>query len=200
MNVDRAKQQFLETTANHTMQVLQDDGVHRHLSFTNGGSSIYRFDLITWPGHLCITGDVETYVFQREHDMFTFFRSSNEYRINPRYWSEKIQNAGDSKCERHSEAKFKANINEWVSEWEFDDEELKAEVLRAVQDNILDYAGDETLAYHAVAEFDDYYDQGYHFQDFWEVSSSEYHFGYLWSCFAIVHGIELYNAQQQAAA
>lgn len=194
MTPERAKQQFQENTANHTLNIIKDDGVHRHLSFTNNGSSCYRFDLITWPGHLCITGDVETYVFQRVEDMFSFFKGSNEYGINPRYWAEKIINAGDSKWEKHSPELFEANVREWTDQWEFEDEGLKADVLNAVETEVLSCAEDEHAAYRAAFDFDDYLDEGYGFEDFFETSSKEYSFGYLWSCFAIVRGIEMYQA------
>jgi len=53
-----------------------------------------HFDLLTWPGYLCYTGDMGTYVFRRLHDMFQFFRrgeSIGERCIDIRYWAEKLE-------------------------------------------------------------------------------------------------------------
>jgi len=87
----KIRDRFARETAGHEMAVLHDDGLYRHLRFTNpqyGG--IYSFDLITWPGALAIRGDInEAYVFTRLTDMFEFFRSKRR-RINPHYWSEKL--------------------------------------------------------------------------------------------------------------
>ena len=70
---------FLRDVAEHEMIVVRDDGVHRHIRFKKPGTSCMHFDLITWPGYLCYTGDMGTYVFSRLTDMFEFFRTDREY-------------------------------------------------------------------------------------------------------------------------
>ena len=65
---------FLRDVQQHQIQVIRHDGVNRHIRFKRPGSMSYYFDLITWPGHLCYTGDMGTYVFRRMDDMFEFFR------------------------------------------------------------------------------------------------------------------------------
>lgn len=65
---------FLINTANHTMKIHRDDGIYRHLEFSRNGSNSYRFDLVTWPGYLCVTGDMGTWTFSRIADMFDFSR------------------------------------------------------------------------------------------------------------------------------
>lgn len=70
------------------MEVLQDDGLHRHVRFAQPGSGLYRFSLVTWPGHLAVTGDVESFTFARLPDMFEFF-GGRRSQINPSYWAEK---------------------------------------------------------------------------------------------------------------
>lgn len=90
---------FLKYTVDHSMEILRDNGCARHLKFSNSGSSVYGFDLITWPGYLCIAGDCGTYIFARNQDMFEFFRMSDDdfnhfleknkgLSINPKNWSE----------------------------------------------------------------------------------------------------------------
>ena len=65
---------FLEDIKDHRLTVRVNRGTDRHLHFSKPGSIDQSFDLVTWPGHLCYTGDMGTYVFERLPDMFTFFR------------------------------------------------------------------------------------------------------------------------------
>ena len=77
------QERFLEDIKNHYMKVLRDDGVNRHIRFTQGRFR-YHFDLITWSEHLCISGDCGTYVFRRTEDMFDFFQmDKNDFNNNP---------------------------------------------------------------------------------------------------------------------
>lgn len=71
----------------HIMTIENDSGLHRCLFFGKPGSSDYHFRLITWPGHLAISGDMGDFTFSRIDDMFDFFRGG---RITPRYWGEKL--------------------------------------------------------------------------------------------------------------
>lgn len=72
---DITEETFLADVAAHQIHVLRDDGVHRHIRFKRPGTYCMQFDLITWPGYLCYTGDMGTYVFNRLEDMFEFFRT-----------------------------------------------------------------------------------------------------------------------------
>lgn len=90
--------QFLKEVASHELHVLRDDGVYRHLRFQKPGTICMSFDLITWPGHLCYTGDMGTFVFQRVHDMLAFFRPPEGRakedpfrRIDRSYWHQKLE-------------------------------------------------------------------------------------------------------------
>lgn len=84
------------------MEILQDDGPHRHVRFAKPGTGLYRFDLVTWPGYLAISGDVESFVFTREYDMFKFF-GGRRSRINPHYWAGKCV-AGRDRLSAYDEA------------------------------------------------------------------------------------------------
>lgn len=46
-NQSRTLARFRADTAEHQLEVLQNNGLYRHLKFSRGGSSIYRFDIIT---------------------------------------------------------------------------------------------------------------------------------------------------------
>lgn len=90
-------------TANHTLTVLHDDGLYRHLRMSAGNSIAFSWDIITWPGSLAIRGDIgRELVFTRHTDMLDFFRDPDydvtvagggAPRINPDYWAEKTKTA-----------------------------------------------------------------------------------------------------------
>lgn len=87
----RAAQAFAKEFAEHELTVLHDDGLYRHLRFARAGTGVGRFDLVTWPGALAASGDLDGYVFTCAHDMIEFFRESGNDvgGINPGYWAEK---------------------------------------------------------------------------------------------------------------
>lgn len=62
--------------ANHTISVLRNDGMYRHWRCQKPGTWCMGFDIVTWPGSLCFTGDMGTYLFQRTNDMVAFMRDS----------------------------------------------------------------------------------------------------------------------------
>jgi len=91
------KDKFFKDVASHELVILRDDGVYRHLRFTRHNTRCMQFDFITWPGYLCYTGDMGTFVFERSKDMLAFFRPSEQNKEDPfkwidfRYWHEKIE-------------------------------------------------------------------------------------------------------------
>lgn len=115
-------ERFAADTATHSMKVLRDDGLYKHLRFTGTRpnkdtgeperSPFYWFDLVTWPGTLAINGDCGSYLFSRDTDMLAFFRGHN---INPQYWAEKVPASirGSLRC--YSEDKFRQLIKEQLA-------------------------------------------------------------------------------------
>ena len=86
---------FLRDVRDHQMTIELDQGVHRSLLFKRSHRSAYHFRLVTWPGHLAISGDMGDYTFARLIDMFDFFRFAGpaydcDDRINVGYWDEKL--------------------------------------------------------------------------------------------------------------
>ena len=199
------EKQFLKDIKYHSIEIVKDNGVHRHISFTNGGSQVYRFDLITWPGHLCITGDMGTYVFRRLNDMFEFFRmgdgdfnkrSGKRLNINAGYWGEKLQSVSTQGGYREfNEDGFKERVisfyrehveSEEPSEKEKNDlwQRIKCEVIETLECN-------EQAAYDAVHDFEY---KGFRFQDFFDGGATDQHtFHYIWCLYAIVYGINEYD-------
>ena len=191
------EEMFLSDVKNHTVEILKDDGVYRHVKFSNNGSSVYRFDLHTWPGELCITGDCGTYVFRRIYDMFEFFRtdnSNNRLNINPDYWGEKLLSIGtNAGYEEFSAETFIKCVKEEIDNF-FDDEEddtLKKECWALVNDELM-YCEYEFEYYQSINMFSDDRFPGL-FDEFWEYNTKEYTFSYLWCLYAIVWGIDQYD-------
>jgi hypothetical protein len=184
------KEGFLQNIANHQMRILRDDGVNRHIRYGEMGSSAYQFDLITWAGHLCITGDCGTYVFSRVNDMFNFFRGD---AINPGYWEEKcLAYDRHSKTTKYSPDLFRNNIARYF--WQSTSEMARIdrrELWAAIKEDVLSSADDgEIRALDAAIQFEH---DGFEFTDFWEYELNEYSFHYLWILYAIVYGINQYD-------
>ncbi|MFV8173755.1 hypothetical protein [Mycolicibacterium peregrinum] len=189
------------STRNHQMTVLRDDGLYRHIRFQEPGTSIWYWDLVTWPGHLVITGDLEDFHFARTADMFAFFRSSVGY-INPSYWAEKLR--GPQRYESHSPAVVKQKVYQefrWACEWW---EGQRAPLWREICDQILtdDVIHDEATTHLALRDFRHIGGDGkrFEFADTWEWEFKEYDYHFLLSLHAIVWGINQYDQARKAVA
>lgn len=188
------EQSFLKDVAGHRMTILRDDGVYRHIRFKKPDSGDMYFDLMTWPGWLCYSGDMGTYVFQRLPDMFEFFRTDRwrPHRgwgilyINLGYWSEKIQASDRDGVKRYSAEKFKAVVADWL-----DGAEASQEVRDAVAEEVLSCADDGE--YRARMAANDFEREGFRFTDFWEADLTEYTYRFVWCCYAIAWGVQQYD-------
>lgn len=119
----RSAERFARDTADHTLTVLHDDGLYRHLRFTSTDNRFYWFELVTWPGRLAFTGGIGAgFVFARLDDMFEFFRTAgmhagdNPNRIHPGYWAEKVID-GRERCSAYSEEKALGTVGEYIDGW-----------------------------------------------------------------------------------
>ena len=187
---------FLQSVCNHQMTVIKDDGVNRHLRFKAPGTIHMSFDVITWQGGLCYTGDMGSYVFQRLPDMFDFFRGSGP---NTGYWGEKCV-AVDS-CDgirEYSPDKAREVIEEWVAST-IDSVECNAEfaagLRAAVNDELLPKIHDGEQAIRGAAD-EFYYADGdttYWFKDFWEVTLTRKTSRFVWCCHALPWAIGVYD-------
>ena len=200
------EEMFLGDTTEHKITILRDDGVARHIRFRAPGTICYGFDLITWPGHLCISGDCGTYVFQRLEDMFELFRTSTEYAashpehklfINARYWGQKLLCIGtDAGYREFDEDAFKERVAKHFNNWKeccMPTESLCSSVWKEVEDQVLCCTCDgEHAAYRAVYDFSH---AGFQFDDFFDGGGTErYTSHYLWCLYAIAWGIRQYDA------
>lgn len=182
------EQRFLKDVSMHKMTVLRHDGVCRHLRFRKPGTGIEGFDLITWPGHLCVTGDMGTYVFARLEDMFEFFRTDRKQTnqgqtlfINLGYWAQKVL-AEDrhGKIEEFDEEIARKKLLEELKEFGGTREERREiydAVLRCFEDG-------EIEVKRALMD---------HFPDSWEWNLTDYTYRFTWNCYAIAWGIQYYD-------
>jgi len=178
-----------------------------------------HFDLITWPGYLCYTGDMGTYVFRRLEDMFEFFRTDrrddSSLNINRHYWSEKLQavdgNRHNGSAMQFSADKFRRVISEIRLEWIRDardtlSKEQRRELWEAVDEEILQVLGDDDQGYAAQIAARDFYwsadgmssryrhgKRGWEFHDLWEYSFNDYTHRFTWCCYALAWGIKQYD-------
>lgn len=202
------EQQFIDDVKNHQINIIKNDGLHRFIRFKLDDSTSYWFDLITWPGCLCISGDCGTYVFSRTEDMFDFFRmDDNDFNekkgrllnINPGYWGEKLDAIGRQGYMRFDSEEFEDKVKrcfESYFESENYSEEVKKDVWSEIESYIISHSDDEYEANRAVQDF--VYDlpdeEKFEFIDFWDHGSSErFTWHYIWCLYAIVWGIKKYD-------
>lgn len=214
------EERFRKDTAKHVMTVVRNDGVHRHIRFKRPRESAYWFDLITWPGTLCIDGDMGTYVFRRIEDMFEFFRTDQDYynksgradklAINLGYWSEKLQAPKPDAATEYSAEKFAEHVieafNAWVEENKPDPENstadqrsefdmAKGELWSELENDVLRFANDgEIRSYDAANKFSSAIAPGFNMDDCWEWDNKEYTFDFIWCCYAITWGIQKFDS------
>lgn len=209
MTYECTEERFLNDVKYHQINIVKDDGVNRFIRFKKDKSSTYWFDLVTWPGFMCISGDCGTYVFSRLNDMFEFFRmADNDFNkrkdrllnINPSYWGEKLEATGRSGYMEFDSDIFAQRVKEYFDIYmaeDIEDEELKEELWDAIENDVLSNSHDgEYRAYDAVHNFrftsDD--KERFEFVDFFDSGSTErYTFHYLWCLYAIVWGIQKYD-------
>lgn len=192
------EQMLAISTRNHRMTVLREEGLYRHIRFAEPGTGIWRFDLVTWPGHLVITGDLEDFHFARIEDMFEFFRNPVGY-INPQYWAEKLR--GPVRSMSFSQDVFKRLVYDHFRDWCRWNDGPHRPLWRAICNEVLldEYGemGDETMAHHALTQFRH---GDFEFTDSWEWELKDYDFHFLVALHAIVWGINRYDAAKAAAA
>lgn len=189
---------FARETANHTMTVLHEEDLYRHLVFADPAGNFYRFDLITWPHNVFLRGDGFSFGFAvfPTKDMFDVFRGSRSGGINPGYWQEKVT-AG--KVKDWSEDCFRA----WVL-----NEATKAEgqfpgAVEAVTKQIL-HSDEHSTEYQGTAEYAlanfSHGDYRLRFPHDWEQDFQDYSWEFLFACRAVLFGIDMYDAARKQVA
>ena len=192
------EERFLADVAKHVMTIELDQGAHRSIRFGRPGSSCMYFRLNTWPGHLAFSGDMGTFVFERLHDMFEFFRKHQSDKdlvpINPGYWMEKCE-AQDARGEGMRE--FDPSLlKHYVKEAHHEHyENLRSQEARdcwdAIKDEVLGCDPNLVRVHDALSDFRH---GDFSFQDAWEWHLTRPTFRMLWCLYAISWGIQQYDA------
>lgn len=194
--IDSILERFLNDVKNHQLTIHQNNGVYRHLTFKNPESTHYYFNITTYPEYLVITGDMGSLIFSRLTDMFNFFRS-DDLRINPSYWSEKIESTGyDAKLASYSEFDIdiveknaQEDLNNHLDENDTLSSYDRYELTMEFDEKIM-CASDEWEIVEAIRNFNC---NGFKFVDFWESDPRKYLSRYIWLCYAIVWGIKKFD-------
>ena len=216
LDYECTEERFLEDIKNHEMTILKDDGIYRHLRFSRGGSSVYYFDIVTYPNHLVISGDMGCFASSRLTDMFQFYRTAdndfnknkNGLSINPSYWGEKII-SGRDEIEEFSIKKLKRVVIEYIDRG-VDGEDWSEDEIQELKDDILsniEYTDENSVRmYDMMSEYEFYKGNelwkeapDFEFTDWWDNHSScgEYTFHYIWKCYAIAYAVQEYDKFKQ---
>lgn len=196
---------FLKAVRRHEMTILQDDGLYRHIDFSRPDSSVLRFSLVTWPGHLVIAGDCDDYIFARIPDMFSFFRFAGpDYdktdRVNLGYWAEKVT----SQSSRAGLTEFSESLYQQAVISDFRNYTVgmppadKKAIWSDIREELLDALPETTHeAIDNASSFRCPLTQERPFEGFWEHELSEFSFGFKWACHAVQWGIKQYDLAKQ---
>lgn len=200
-NVEQVERRFPTDIASHEMTIVQDAGLIRYVKFrqVDRGFS-YWFDIATWPGFLCISGDMGCYVFSRITDMFEFFRGKDG--IDYGYWAQKLQAVDrNSPAMKWSENEFRNNVDRVFKNHtgycDVGNYKRRLGLLINEQLRIADL-GDSHSAIGAMIKLE--IDGQYPFQDFYEYLCEDYTHQFVWCCNAIRWGINQYDAAKVEVA
>src|SRR5690606_38199377 len=145
----------------HQLEVIREDGVYRHLSYREPQTSVYAVEVVTWPYHLALSGDMGSRMFRHysEHDMLRLFYRP-EGSISPDYWAKK--QAVRSPSEKFSPVLAQEWVNEQIGEWIAERPELaphEADIRRAVRWSVVTDR-DESVFLSSIHDFEYHvYDQ-----------------------------------------
>ena len=190
--MSRAKEpshaRFMRDVVRHEMKVVVDHELHRHLRFRRPGDYAYHFEIVTWPGYLCIAGDMGCYVFSRVPDMLRFFRSlQGTDQINPDYWEQKLQAEARERVKAYDGAVMRRWLEKEIEGWP---ERARAEA----REDVLRHADNKIDVWRALDDFR--FEDGetvYEFVDWYEADFDSYTYHYIWCCYAIVWAIAQYD-------
>jgi hypothetical protein len=187
--------QFLKDVANHEMFIKLDQGVYRHIVFQQPKNSfVYRFEIVTTPWRLMITGDMGTWVFARLDDMFEFFRTDGG-KINKSYWAEKLQN-GTHGCSDAAKV-YDGDTYKTRVLWSLDNYDLSTAKKRAIRRELQQWDFDDE--HWIISQLRDFSLDGFQFQDIWEIDMKTYSYHFVWCCYAIAWAIQRYDAAKAEA-
>lgn len=207
------EERFLSDVYEHNMEIVHEHGLYRHLKFTKPDTLYDPFELITWPGYLCVAGSRGVYTFTRLSDMFELFRGdglggydNKVLYINKRKWSEflvgqdchsgikefsiaaftlAVKNAFDvyfARCESADLATAFAIKMEACN---------KESCWEKIEEQVLNRTSEQ----EALIALSTFKYRSFTFSGFRKYQTTDYAFNYLWCLYAIVWGIQQYDAK-----
>lgn len=191
-----AWKKFQQDTEHHVLKSVREGDGLRCVTIGKPGTGIYGYTLTTWPGYLAVSGDMGEWVFTRLPDMFEFFRGAKG-DINPSYWSEKLVAVYRNGSVRDSDLD---TLRESLRDHYGDEPDLLQKYLDVIDDVPEDTEGERT-AIERLMNLEDAEDDAKRdisIPDAYEFSRSQFSFHFLWICFAIVHGIAIYDAAKKS--
>lgn len=196
----RKSEDILKNISSHTMTILHDQGLYRHLEFSKNGSNLGKFEIVTWPGNLAFNSFGRNFVFRRLPDMLDFFRKDPSLDLGYDYLEEKcvaVDRYEGSK--RYSKELFKQTVNECVQNCLNNNTSINADDLHAsVDEAIFSCADFEHEARRAVNDFE-FNGASDLFYDFFEHNFDDYTPAFIWCCHVVNWAVSQYDASKAAA-
>lgn len=196
------RESFEKDIATHEMTVMMDTGTVRHVRFKRPNTICMYFDLITWPGRLCYSGDMGTYVFARLEDMFEFFRletGRKPGKMDLRYWAEKLEAVDKNGPAQEFSKEMMNDVLDDILTGLKDDGDFDAEELASIKKDIdwrLSMCADGEGA--ARRELEEIKQGGdLLFPELWDYNFQDYTFHFEWCCHAIEWAIGIYDQAQK---
>ena len=190
------RERVLRDIKDHRMQVIQDNGVFRHIRMAKPGTMNMHFNITTTPGYLIYTGDMGSFVFSRVHDMFNFMDidwGRKVPTIDYRYWGQKCEAADKhGGIEEYDPDSLKAMAVQVFRQHEFPKDQ-RMPAWSEFREDILGYMGeDEREDICRVMQFEylgerpceDFYMDG----PFWKHTMR-----FRWACWVIAHTVRDYR-------
>jgi hypothetical protein len=193
---------FERETAEHVLTIIHDDGLYRHLRCRAPDTWAYGYDVVTWPGYLAIVGDAGDFVFSRVRDMFEFFESDSG-RINPDYWSQKLQAPRPAGARVYSHDALVERVHWWArevcGEWGVFEGAIYPDLLIGALDReiLRDWTHYEEEGRERLQLLEE--EVGFYLET-WEWDLREWDWQFLWCCHGIVKAIEVYRRHKEAIA
>lgn len=197
---------FSKDVNQHQLTILHDANTYKHLRFRRGGSNVFWFDLVIFPGGLLITGDMGEYLFKRENDMIGWFLNGRSgLEINPTYWSQKVAACGQTEVKRFSLQKMLDTLKEDALEWAEGEQLTKEETdafssrfnqeMFNISQNYL--GGNLKEIWPLVEDIEIETPAGtYNILGDPEWSFDDFTTHFIWCCYAIIWGLQKYQKAQ----
>jgi len=196
--------QFMAEMAKHTLTIKQDDGHYKHLVMAEAGEFENAFEVIAFPHHIMITGDMGTYCFSRTLDMMKWFIKDGDKAIaSPqielhRWYSKLVSTDSYLGAKKKSLTLAKQEV-EQNRDFYINEYPDQASIINSAFDDLIDYAemGVEMLLIEMYG-FSFTIDGNEHqpFTDFEADTVEAYVSQFAWCCYAINFAIGEYLQTQ----